>query len=512
MILRAGNNQHLADELRDNIGASTEYAAFFILANGILENLSHSVILAAPGYIATGAYDNIYRALRTQNAPENPLNSSHQEKPRLNRAIKFYDTETALYDTEITALAKVQQYLEQDDLWKGLRKRQTAYQDNKIETQIKEDFADLIDKLRTQKSFGDYFIESKSQSLADSLLLLKSYQEVYAKNGTNFQIKDDIDNFIEAFSLQGVFLKEPSESAVGAAFCLKAHHQMVNFDERISTALPHMPSGRQVLLASALIATIYSAKEIYQAVTGQEETATDYVTNFPDHLFSWLQLGQMYENLGGDATISDSFRDFFAKFNFVENSTHLGIVLAPVFAYQQIGSKMFEDHWHQFQNLKSYLGNSADHYYQKLVSVFDKSRSQSETLVDVDLEAGSSNGYVTNPQRVGPKSTRSTSPTSQTSPRQSSKPTDFSSLGSNVFDKSRSESETFIDLRSQPETSETFVGLEAGSSNAYVANPQRVGLKLTTSTSPTSQTSPRQPSKPTDVSSLVSNFYSKLTK
>ena len=372
MIMRAADYQNSADNLRDNIGATTEMAAFFILANGILENLSHSLILAAPAYVATGFYDSLYRAIRGEQTRQNLPTQTHHEDPQFN-PIGVSRT----YNDEITALQKMQEYLQQDQLWEGLRKRQLAYQDNQIELQLKQSCADLISKLQSQKPFGDYYITKEYvQSLADMSLLLNSYREVYDKNGEDFSIKSDLENFAEVFSLYGVLLKEPSKDAVAAEFCLRAHHQMVNFDERISASLPHMPSGRQVLLAASVIAAIYSAKEIYSAITGEEETATDYVTNFPDHLFSWLQLGQMYENLGGDSTLSESFRDFFSSFNFVENSTHLGIAVAPFFAYQQFGSKIFDDVMHQAGNFKAYLQHSADHYFQQLSSIFDKSRSK----------------------------------------------------------------------------------------------------------------------------------------
>ena len=391
MIMRAADHQNSADNLRDNIGATTEMAAFFILANGILENLSHSLILSAPAYISTGIYDRLYRAIKGEQTPQNPAAQTHQEDPQFN-PIGVSRT----YNEEIGVLQKMQEYLEQDQLWEGLRKRQLAYEDNPIESQLKQSCADLILKLQSQKPFGDYYITKEyAQSLADMSLLLNSYQQVYAKNGEDFSIKSDLENFAEVFSMYGVFLKEPSKEAVAAEFCLRAHHQMVNFDERISASLPHMPSGRQALLAAGVIAAIYSAKEIYSAITGEEETATDYVTNFPDHLFSWLQLGQMYENLGGDATISDFFRDSFASFNLAENSSHLGIAFAPFFAYQQFGSKIFDDVTHQAVNFTTYLQNSADHYFQKISATFHKSDTKvygdlgtNDAEIHVDLELG----------------------------------------------------------------------------------------------------------------------------
>jgi len=430
MILRAAGNQNSADNLRDNVGAATEMAAFFILANGILENLSHSLILAAPAYVATGVYDRFYRAIKGEQVPQNPVMQTHQEDMQFNPM-----GVSRTYNEEISALQKMQEYLSQDPLWEGLRKRQLAHQDNQIELQLKQSCSELILKLQSQKAFGDYCITKEyAQSLSDMSLLLNSYQKIYAKNGEGFSIKSDLENFVEVFSMYGVFLKEPSKEAVAAEFCLRAHHQMVNFDERISASLPHMPSGRQVLLAAVVIATIYSAKEIYSAITGEEETATDYVTNFPDHLFSWLQLGQMYENLGGDATISDFFRDSFASFNLAENSTHLGIAVAPFFAYQQFGSKIFDDVTHQAVNFTTYLQNSADHYFQKISATFHKSDTKvygdlgtNDAEIHVDLELG--NLELPEQEEVEKENALGlASPVAELQPRGSVLSTTFSSL------------------------------------------------------------------------------------
>ena len=63
MVLRSCGNQESADILRNNIGASTEAAAFFVLVNGVLENLSHSFILAAPAFATVAAYNSAYSKL-----------------------------------------------------------------------------------------------------------------------------------------------------------------------------------------------------------------------------------------------------------------------------------------------------------------------------------------------------------------------------------------------------------------------------------------------------------------
>ncbi len=400
MILRVCDQQNTANNLRDNVGATTEMVAFFILANGILENLSHSLILAAPAYIATGLYDGIYRTIHRQN--QNTIistDSKSEEKsddveqqnsragnsrihfrqsPSLNDDIFCGEAKESqkTYVAEIKALEKVQEYLQQDELWEGLRKRQLAYKDNPIENDLKINCNQLIQGLLSNVINERDIAHEYCATFSDIALLLKSYQNVYEKKSSDFQIKETLENFFEVFSPYGVFLQQPSKHAFAAQFCMKAHHQMVSFEDRIVESLPHLPSGRQFLLAAVVVAGIYSLKEIYSAITGQEETATNYVTDFPDYLFSWLQLGQMYENLGGDATISQSFRDFFAKFNLVENSTHLGIVVAPFFAYQQLGSKMFDNVGHQAANMQSYFAHSADYYLQKISSIFCQSEEQ----------------------------------------------------------------------------------------------------------------------------------------
>ncbi len=368
MIMRASDNQNSANNLRDNIGATTEMAAFFILANGILENLSHSLILAAPAYVATGIYDRFYRAIKGEETSQNPATQTHQENPQFNQFGVF-----RTYDDEIGVLQKMDEYLQQDQLWEGLRKRQLAYEDNPIESQLKQSCAHLISKLKSEKNFGDYYITKKyAQSLADMSLLLNSYQQVYTKKGEDFSIKSDLENFAEVFSMYGVFLKEPSKEAVAAEFCLRAHHQMVNFDERISSSLPHMPSGRQFLLAASVIAAIYSAKEIYSVITGEEETATDYVTNFPDYFFQWLQLDEMYQNIGGGVEFTEIFKEFFSRFNLAENSTHLGITIAPFVSYLQSGSKMFDGLGHRIVNNSAYVIDLFKSYNEAFGKVFSR--------------------------------------------------------------------------------------------------------------------------------------------
>lgn len=64
MVLRSCGDQESANKLRDNIGASTEAAAFFVLVNGVLENLSHSFILAAPAFATVAAYDSACSKLK----------------------------------------------------------------------------------------------------------------------------------------------------------------------------------------------------------------------------------------------------------------------------------------------------------------------------------------------------------------------------------------------------------------------------------------------------------------
>ena len=123
-----------------------------------------------------------------------------------------------------------------------------------------------------------------------------------------------------------------------------------------------MPTGQQVLLAATVIGTLYSASAIYKSATGEEEVYSDYVTNFPDHLFEWLHLDQMYQNMGGGAELTESFKDFFAGFNLAENSTHLGIVVAPFVAYAQMGSRMFDGIKHAPANYLAYAADLTNSY------------------------------------------------------------------------------------------------------------------------------------------------------
>jgi hypothetical protein len=366
MILRSFDQQQTADEFRDNVGAATEAAAFFVVANGLVENLSHSFILAAPAFGATLAYDKVRKYFGEENEDkEEPAHGI--PTPKFNLDSTFGATRN--YQKEIEILQKVQGFLEQEELWVGLRKWQTKHQDNQIENNLKTAVAELTIDLTQRAAFGDsILIEKHGQNLSDTLHLLKSLSEVYAKEGTAGELNSLISEFAETFAHSGILLNDPSKNAREAGFCCRAHHRLVGFDERIAESLPHLPSGSQVALAGLVIGGIYAAKQIYEAATGEKEIYSDYVTDFPDHLFNWLQLGQMYQNIGGDASLSQPFRDFFASFNLAENSTHLGIAIAPFVAYSQLGSKMFEGITHRAENLSSYLSNSAGFYFDKVNS------------------------------------------------------------------------------------------------------------------------------------------------
>ncbi len=369
MILRSFNHQETADEIRDNVGASTEMAAFFVVANMLLENFSHSFILAAPAFGATLAYDKIRKCFADEEEEEEEQDQLQSVfRPKMNIDAAFGQRNFA---KEVEILEQAKTYLDQEELWSGLRKWQLKYSDNQIEDRLKTATSDLIETLQPRRQFADsILIEKHGQNLSDILHLLKSLSEVYAKNNSAGEINKLISDFAETFGHSGILLNDPSKDAREAGFCCRAQHQLVGFGERVSESLPHLPSGSQVALAGLVVGGIYAARQIYQAATGEEEIYSNYVTEFPDHLFSWLQLGQMYQNIGGDASLSQPFRDFFASFNLAENSTHLGIAIAPIAAYSQLGSKMFEGPSHRFANLSAYVEKSGLYYFEKISSLF----------------------------------------------------------------------------------------------------------------------------------------------
>ncbi len=407
LLLRMFNQQKDADNVRDNVGAASEMAAFFVVANLLLENLAHSFVLAAPAFGTTLAYDKIRKYLQKsdrEELPQSEQNSTMQQNilledieaalpaidekidekseenplPKKGKFPAFHNPVTSLFcDTaavstnnakEKNLLRKVQNYLAKEELWLGLRKWQLAYQDNKIEDDIKFSLNEML---------ADKQLPNQSpQDLCDILHLLKSLAEVYSKNNNAGEINSVINEFVEHFGHDGTLLYSPSFNAREAAFCCRAHYQLVGFNERVSNSLPHLPSGSQVILAGLVVAGIYSAKAIYEATTGEKEVYSNYVTDFPDHLFNWLQLGQMYKNIGGDASLAQPFRDFFASFNLAENSTHLGIALAPFFAYAQNGDKIFTGMHHKSANLAAYLHHSAGYYFDKISSYVVSNENQ----------------------------------------------------------------------------------------------------------------------------------------
>lgn len=192
--------------------------------------------------------------------------------------------------------------------------------------------------------------------------MIKAYSEVYEDKNPGSGVKQFLHEFCDHFACDAILLAEPSKEAKSAAFYCRSYNGLVSFEERVKESLPHMPTGQQVLLAATVIGALYSASAIYKSATGEEEVYSDYVTNFPDHLFEWLHLDQMYQNMGGGAELTESFKDFFAGFNLAENSTHLGILVAPFAAYAQMGSKMFDGITHTPVNYLAYAADLTNSY------------------------------------------------------------------------------------------------------------------------------------------------------
>ena len=386
MVLRSLDDQKSANKLRDNIGASTEAAAFFVLVNGVLENLSHSFILAAPAFVTVAAYDSAYSKLkpiydycRLKNdasqivsnslgdvemqgenieAAENGVEESKESELQFSGSFKRED-----FAKTINLLNRTKSLINEDEMWLGLRNHQLAYPDNGLEENLKSELGLLIAELeKNETQISELSQASSAQTLRDSFEMLKSYAEVYEDKNPASGVKQFLHEFCDHFARDAILLNEPSKEAKSAAFYCRSYNGLVSFEERVKESLPHMPTGQQVLLAATVIGALYSASAIYKASTGEEEVYSDYVTNFPDHLFEWLHLDQMYQNMGGGAELTESFKDFFAGFNLAENSTHLGIVVAPFAAYTQMGSRMFDGIKHAPANYLAYAADLTNSY------------------------------------------------------------------------------------------------------------------------------------------------------
>jgi len=388
MVLRSCGDQESANRLRDNIGASTEAAAFFVLVNGVLENLSHSFILAAPAFATVAAYDSAYsklkpfydyfrsengssqRELISSNDTEIVVALDHIEAPAPAEDLVKEDHLSGSFEIKdlaktVNLLKRAKSLINEDGMWIGLRKSQLIYKDNNLEDDLKSDLESLIPELRDKPDqINKLFQGNFKQTLRDSFEMLKSYAKVYENKNPASGVGQFLDDFCNHFARDAILLNEPSKEAKSAAFYCRSYNGLVSFEERVKESLPHIPTGQQVLLAATVIGALYSASAIYKASTGEEEVYSDYVTNFPDHLFEWLHLDQMYQNMGGGAEITESFRDFFAGFNLAENSTHLGIAVAPFVAYAQIGSKMFEDITHSPANYLAYAADLTSSYIE----------------------------------------------------------------------------------------------------------------------------------------------------
>ena len=381
MVLRSCGDQENADKLRDNIGASTEAAAFFVLVNGVLENLSHSFILAAPAFTTVAAYDASSQKLKSIYDYFSNI-TPESENPESNNIDEFIDLEISDENSEeteiigsftqedltksLSLLKKMKSLINEDAMWVGLRKHQLSYQDNHLEEKLKNNLATLITNLKDNPSKINLLLQEEfAETIRDSFEMLNAYCEVYDQKNPASGVRQLSTQFCDHFARDGLLLIETSKEAKMAAFFCRSNWGLVSFEEKIKESLPHMPTGQQVLLAATFIGALYSASEIYKSATGEEETYSDYVINFPDHLFEWLQLDQMYQNMGGDAEFTQAFKDFFAKFNLAENSTHLGIAAAPFVAYAKMGSKMFENITHTPANYMAYAADLTKSYAEE---------------------------------------------------------------------------------------------------------------------------------------------------
>ena len=413
MVLRSFGDQETANKLRNNIGASTEAAAFFVLVNGVLENLFHSFILAAPAFTAVAAYDSAYSKLKpiydyyiNSTRSENEISqtsiinvdefgANDSDDESLTSFVTAYESlphhEISKLPTQenstktLDILKRTKSLIDEDEMWIGLRKHQLAYQDNDLENNLKNRLQNLI--TASEENPNQLSQEDFRQTLRDSFEMIKAYAEVYENKNPASGVKQFLHEFCDHFACNAILLAEPSKEAKSAAFYCRSYNGLVSFEERVKESLPHMPTGQQVLLAATVIGALYSASAIYKFATGEEEVYSDYVTNFPDHLFEWLHLDQMYQNMGGGAEITESFKDFFAGFNLAENSTHLGIAVAPFLAYAQMGSKMFDGITHAPANYLAYAADLTSSYVTATKAAIGNWFSNSKSAVTVDLSS-----------------------------------------------------------------------------------------------------------------------------
>ncbi|MBM5782278.1 MAG: hypothetical protein FJ368_02525 [Pelagibacterales bacterium] len=405
LVMRSVGNQEEADELRDNIGASTEAAAFFVFANGLLENLAHSFLLAAPAYAGVGLYDNIVKRfggfcenLVVQNSTSiNDLSDLESQQQDSSETTHGHFNAIMHKDKLISLLNEVEKIISKDDLWIGLRNMQLSYKTNNSEENLKKGLSSLISDLQEKPELINEFLQSKhNQVLNDCFEMLKSYKEIYEKKNPGSEIEKLFSDFLETFCVDSILLTEPSKEIQQAAFYCKAQADIVSLDERMKSLIPHIPSGSQVARVASVIAALYIASTIYEQVTGEKENYSDYITDFPDHLFRWLNLEQMYENMGGGAEMTELFKDFFSKFNLAENSTHLGIMALPILRYREVGSKMFDSIYETPANYLAYAKNITSSYHEGFKSWlgFSERTAQEENLQEsqiLDLENGREN-------------------------------------------------------------------------------------------------------------------------
>ena len=374
LTLRALDHQEDANILRDNIGAATEAATFFVVVNGILDNLSHALVIAAPATLATAGFEGMRQAINRICHNQTHMSNIVAPAPEITdveeelMAVSESIVKNINQHNIVLNLEKISDIFQEDSLWEGLRKFQQVYVDNKIESELKSAITDMIATISNSTNNQEIYqiLQHNAQNIANIQTILISCQEAYDKEFPGNHVREIVSDFRDLFNIDDILLTEPSHDAENAAFRIKANFGLVPFNERVQEVLPHLPEGEEILLAAIIIGSIFAGRELYENMTGEREEYSDYLINFPEHLFEWLNLEKMYDNLGGGAEFSDAFKDFFTAFNLGENSSHLGIAVAPIFYYLKNGGEMFENMHHTPVNLASYVYESSTHYSQEI--------------------------------------------------------------------------------------------------------------------------------------------------
>lgn len=230
----------------------------------------------------------------------------------------------------LASLKEVQQFLLQDRVWEGLRRRQITWKRNYAEERVTAMLSDAVKLLE-----GDQFDQNQLRLVSNILLrplLGDSYNLLKAADMAAFG-KDALSplrhNFITAFGDNtGIFAGKPSADVYDAVYAflgkegkLSLMDRMTSLGKDVIEVMPPQTILGWTIFFLALNAAVPEAGKLIE-----------YIEQIPHYLFDVVGLEDWY-NAISTTPVGDFLKTLFEKYNLLENASHIPIFLAPLSAH-----------------------------------------------------------------------------------------------------------------------------------------------------------------------------------